>query len=104
MSCSFTPQHAFLEPHRVHVRGDERDVGADGADVRDVIVDAFQFEADRAQRASARRRLRRQPPVRRRGRTRCACAKLESPEMLSASRTPCATGRFSKSFSVPLCV
>ena len=48
-------QHAFLEAHGVHVGGDEGDVGANGADVGDVIVKALQFQAKGAKGARARR-------------------------------------------------
>src|SRR5437867_3954296 len=50
-------KHAFLEAHGVGVGDDKRHIGGNGADVRDMIVDALQFQADRAQRPSARRRL-----------------------------------------------
>ena len=51
------PEHALFEPHGVHVRGHERHVGANRANVRNVVVETFQLQADRAQRAGARRRL-----------------------------------------------
>ena len=41
----------------MHLGSDERDVGANRADVRDVVVEALQFEAECAQPAGARRRF-----------------------------------------------
>src|SRR5207253_7138599 len=50
-------QHALFEPHRVHLSGDERHIRANRANVRDVVVEALQFEAEHAERAGARRRF-----------------------------------------------
>src|ERR1051325_9220642 len=50
-------QHALLESHRVHVRADKRHIRANRADIGDMVVKPFQFEAKRAERAGTGRRL-----------------------------------------------
>src|SRR5206468_3345195 len=47
-------QHALFESHGVHVGDDERHVGADRADVGDVVVDAFQLQTNCPQCARTR--------------------------------------------------
>ena len=97
------PQHALLEPHGVGIGHDEGDIGRDRADVRDMVVNPLQFEADRAQRAPARRRFHVGGSLDRMaksGRVR------EAGVTGNALRQPDAVGHgmFSNSFSVPLCV
>src|ERR1041384_8455331 len=47
-------QDKFLQPHGVGVGDHEGDVRCDGADIGNVIVEAFEFETDRAQESGAR--------------------------------------------------
>ena len=87
----------------MRVGDDEADVHGDGADVGDVIVDALQFQQDRAHdlRAKGNFDLRRfldcLAERRAVGEGRIARHAL-------GQKTACGMGTCSKTFSVPLCV
>jgi len=83
-------QHALLEPHGVHVCVANATIGADGADMRDMIVDAFQLEQTVRSARGARRRLDSGSPLDCMAKRRGVC-EARSPEMSRPVRTPCST-------------
>ena len=56
-------QDAFFEPHRMGIGDGEGHVGGDGADVGDVVIEAFEFQADGAQGPGAGWSFKRRGPL-----------------------------------------